>query len=39
MKVAHTTAERLLALLPGWTFTHEADAHTGWSELVVRRSG
>jgi uncharacterized protein len=34
-----TTAEVLLALLPGWTFTREADAQTGWPGLVLRRSG
>ncbi|MBX3635895.1 MAG: DNA-binding protein [Rubrivivax sp.] len=32
-----TTAELLLALLPGWAFTRETDAQTGWAELVVRR--
>ena len=34
-----TTAEVLLALLPGWRFTREADARTGWAELVIERSG
>lgn len=32
-----TTAEVLLALLPGWDFTRKTDARTGWAELVVRR--
>lgn len=32
-----TTAEVLLALLPGWTLTREHDPTTGFSELVVRR--
>jgi predicted DNA-binding protein with PD1-like motif len=31
-----TTAEVLLALLDGWSFTREADAGTGYAELVVR---
>jgi predicted DNA-binding protein with PD1-like motif len=34
--IVRTTAEVLLALLPGWQFTREHDAGTGWSELVVR---
>ncbi|MFI5447808.1 PPC domain-containing DNA-binding protein [Polaromonas sp. UC242_47] len=32
-----TTAEVVLALLPGWQFSREADATTGFQELVVRR--
>ncbi len=32
-----TTAEVLLALLPGWAFAREPVAATGWAELVVRR--
>lgn len=31
-----TTAELLLALLPGHDFRREADARTGWAELVIR---
>lgn len=31
-----TTAEVLLALLPDWQFSREADAATGYDELVVR---
>ncbi len=31
-----TTAEVLLALLPQWRFSREADAATGFDELVVR---
>jgi predicted DNA-binding protein with PD1-like motif len=31
-----TTAEVLLALLPDWQFAREADAATGFDELVVR---
>ncbi|MDM0045732.1 DNA-binding protein [Variovorax dokdonensis] len=34
--IVRTTAEVLLALLPGWHFAREADAATGWAELVVR---
>lgn len=34
--IVRTTAEVLLALLPGWAFTREADVQTGWSELVIR---
>ena len=34
-----TTAEVLLGLLPGWRFTREVDARTGWAELVIGRSG
>lgn len=36
--VVRTTAEVLLALLPAWQFTREADPATGWAELVVRRN-
>jgi predicted DNA-binding protein with PD1-like motif len=32
-----TTAEVLLALLPGWDFTRQADAQTGYAELVMSR--
>ena len=31
-----TTAEVLLALLPGWAFSREPDAAPGFDELVVR---
>jgi hypothetical protein len=31
-----TTAEVLLALLPEWAFTREADPATGFTELVVK---
>ncbi len=31
-----TTAEVLLALLPGWQFSREPDTATGYDELVVR---
>jgi predicted DNA-binding protein with PD1-like motif len=34
-----TTAEILLAPLPGWSLTRELDAATGYRELVVRRRG
>ena len=37
--IVRTTAEVLLALLPGWDFSREADARTGWSELMIRRAG
>jgi uncharacterized protein len=33
-----TTAEVLIVWLDGWTFAREADAATGYAELVVRRS-
>ena len=32
-----TTAEILLALLPGWTFARRRDAVTGYPELVIER--
>jgi predicted DNA-binding protein with PD1-like motif len=34
-----TTAELVLALLPGWQFGRAPDAATGFLELVVRRPG
>lgn len=34
--IIRTTAEVLLALLPEWEFAREADAVTGYDELVVR---
>ena len=34
--VVRTTAEVLVVLLPGWSFTREADPGTGFAELVVR---
>ena len=33
--IVRTTAEVLLTLLPDWRFSREADAATGWTELVV----
>jgi predicted DNA-binding protein with PD1-like motif len=36
--LVRTTAEVLLAPLPGWVLTREHDAATGYSELVVRRA-
>ena len=35
--IVRTTAEVLLALLDDWTFAREADASTGYAELVARR--
>lgn len=35
--IVRTTAEVLLAPLPGWSLTREPDAATGYDELVVRR--
>ncbi len=32
-----TTAEVVLALLPGWQFSRQLDAATGFAELVARR--
>lgn len=34
--IVRTTAELLLAPLPGWVFTREPDAATGCEELVMR---
>jgi predicted DNA-binding protein with PD1-like motif len=34
--IVRTTAEVLLQLLPGWDFKREADARTGFAELVIR---
>ncbi len=34
-----TTAEVLLALLPGWSFSREPDPETGWAELAIRPQG
>lgn len=36
--IVRTTAEIVLAPLPGWAFTREQDAQTGLKELVVRRT-
>ncbi|HRD96573.1 MAG TPA: DNA-binding protein, partial [Rubrivivax sp.] len=33
--IVRTTAEVLLAPLPGWQFSREPDPATGWHELVV----
>jgi hypothetical protein len=35
--IVRTTAEVLLARLPGWIFDRAPDAATGYAELVVRR--
>jgi hypothetical protein len=32
-----TTAELVLALLPGWQFPRELDSATGFQELPIRR--
>jgi predicted DNA-binding protein with PD1-like motif len=34
--IVRTTAEIVLAPLPGWVFTREHDAQTGFMELVAR---
>ena len=34
--IVRTTAEIVLAPLPGWVFTREHDARTGFKELVAR---
>jgi predicted DNA-binding protein with PD1-like motif len=34
--VVRTTAEVLVALLPGWSFSRELDQATGYAELVIR---
>lgn len=36
--VVRTTAEIVLAPLPGWAFTRAQDAQTGFKELVARRT-
>jgi predicted DNA-binding protein with PD1-like motif len=36
--IIRTTAEVLLALLPGQRFTREADPGTGYAELVIRNT-
>lgn len=36
--IVRTTGEILLALLPGWRFTREVDALTGYAELVARKT-
>jgi uncharacterized protein len=36
--IVRTTAEVVIALLPGWRFDREADAATGYKELVARRT-
>jgi predicted DNA-binding protein with PD1-like motif len=35
--VVRTTAEVLIASLPGWHFGREIDATTGYAELAIRR--
>lgn len=35
--IVHTTAEVLIALLPGWQATRVADPRTGYDEWQVRR--
>jgi predicted DNA-binding protein with PD1-like motif len=35
--VVRTTAEVLVALLPEWTLSREADARTGFAELAISR--
>jgi predicted DNA-binding protein with PD1-like motif len=35
--IVRTTAEIVLASLPGWEFTRAQDAQTGFKELVARR--
>jgi uncharacterized protein len=37
--IVHTTAEVMVVLLPTHRFTREADATTGYEELVVRPRG
>lgn len=36
--IVRTTAEVLIALLPGQQFTRETDAATGYAELVIRNA-
>ena len=37
--IVRTTAEVLLVLLPGWSFSREPDPATGFAELVISRGG
>lgn len=37
--IVRTTAEIVLAPLPGWVFTREHDAQTGFKELVAKPVG
>jgi predicted DNA-binding protein with PD1-like motif len=37
--IVRTTAEVLLALLPGWDFSRAPDVMTGYDELVIRTRG
>jgi uncharacterized protein len=37
--VVRTTAEILLAVLPGWAFARVPDIETGFLELVTKRVG
>ena len=34
--IVRTTAEIVLALLPGWAFSRVPDAETGFKELVAK---
>ena len=36
--IVRTTAEVVIAVLPGWEFRREVDAATGYKELVASRS-
>ncbi len=36
--IVRTTAEVVIALLPGWEFRRELDAATGYSELTAQRA-
>jgi uncharacterized protein len=37
--IVRTTAEVVVALLPGWEFRRALDAATGYKELVARKQG
>lgn len=37
--LVRTTAELVVALLPGWAFSRALDAQTGFRELVLQRGG
>lgn len=37
--IVRTTAELLLAALPGWRFSREADSATGYAELRIHHTG
>ncbi len=37
--IVRTTAEIVVGIAPGWSFSREVDAATGYRELVAKKSG